>query len=221
VHGKFIMRFIISVFTIFMTIVAHAIVPPEVNLSDFKSDLKFAGVVSLVEAKAIYTNSNEICAVSYKAKVMQNIRGSSKGKIISLHMYKDIRNLGFEFFEVGESYFIYSESKDTHRFVQLSDGLYRFPEYPEECSGKDDSKYVYREFSGKINYSGSSTYITSPGLDLIKGTDSVAKVFYSLDGYESVTKSISLFQAYQENLEYLGFEINAFIKFFGSGLNAP
>ena len=153
------MKFILSALFTLILVSAFAIVPPKFKMSDFQGDIRFSGIVTIYEAQAIFDDKDEVCAVSYRAKVNESIYGAKKGDLVNLHMYKDIRKFDFDFLEVGAEHFIYAESLDTHRFVQLSDGLYRFPEYTEKCDGEKESFFVYREFSGKVKNIRKQTYI--------------------------------------------------------------
>jgi len=210
------MRIIIALITIFYISWAQAVVPPNFKVEDLYKDAEFVGTVILITAKAKFDSSSPetVCGVQYEATVTESILGSKTGSKIIINMLKDIReNQGFNFLEVGGEYFIYAEHRKTHQFVQLSDGLYDFPEYPENCYGNPDELHLYREFSGIIKSNKGNRFLSTPGVTLIEGVRDLPSAYWPEEGWEMTYGKKTYAEVYREKLIFQGVMLEPFVNF--------
>ena len=214
------------IFTLYISAV-QAVVPPTFKVEDLYKDAKFVGTVNIVSARAKFNPNNpkSVCGVEYEAIVTESILGGKPDTKLSINMLKDIReNQGFNFLEVGSEYFIYAEHRNTHQFVQLSDGLYDFPEYPQECYGGADNLHLYREFSGIIKSNQENRFLSTPGVTLIVGVRELPGAYWPEEGWEMTYGKKSYQEAYREKLIFQGVMLEPFIEFIAqhfARLNKP
>lgn len=179
-------------FIFLLSNVCFAVTVPVFTLSDFIEDAKFVGTVRLISAKTVHLRDeiDSICAVEYNAVVIDSAKGSESGKQVKFNLLKDAQSRNLSFLEVGEAYFLYAESRDTYRPVQLSDGLHDFPSYPPHCYSSEGHLQIYREFSGKIVPSEKGAYVRSPGLKSIIEIGDLPSMYWSQSRHDFVVKDL-------------------------------
>jgi len=203
--GRFLFLFIGLV----IVISSYAASPPRYYLTNFLQDAKFIGTVTITSGKALHNELGKICGIAYEGFVTNSVIGTPKGNSIKLHHLKDIRtSYGVEPLEVGSDYFIYAENRNTHKLLQLSDGMARFPQYSEECHTNSNALYIYREFSDKIKISRGEKrieYTGSWGMRLIQEFKEANAVYYTLKHYEDIIGKKSYTERMDESLRFEGF----------------
>lgn len=191
---------------LFLSEASFGVVPPSYSLNDLYPDAKFMGAVTVLQGTARMNSRGEVCGMTYEAEIFSSSLGPKDGVKIKFHQLKDIRN-NFDLapLEIGSEYFIYTENRKTHRFVQLSDALVRFPEYEESCHAKENELYLYREFSGKVLEADGNRIVGDWGLRLIKEFREARSAYYSEAEYRVVIGKKSRLEQHQEKLHFQGY----------------
>lgn len=208
------MKWLFIFFILLETSLALAISPPEIEPDTLLADTKFMGTVVVVSASARFHPSRPdfVCAVAYQARVIRSVLGGTSE--IRLHMLRDVREgNAFNFLEVGERYFVSAEDRKTHSFIQLSDALYQFPNYPDACYGDGNTLHINREFTGKVHSVRGQSFISSPGLVLIRGVNALPGAYWSNEEFDIVFGKKTLKQRLVEKLKYQGVMLEPFMHF--------
>jgi len=213
---------------------AKAFDEPSFDISGFREDVTFLGVVEITsaEARPAKDANGYICGVSYEAKVIEPIYGKSDSKNVDLHMLLDPR-MGYlfgdviRFLEVGSRYIIYAESRSTHRLVSLTDVLRRAPDYDEGCySSSASTHYIYPEFTSKVELfqdgdhsSETHLVVRGNGYRNIAGTDELRRIWFNEKSIEFSVATLSWLEAAKKNLTLQGLLLDDLVRFMRNGLN--